>query len=449
MQMKLFDKHPLFKEVTKLALPVAMGMAARTVMNLVDTAMVGRLGAASLAAAGLGGHISTLYVYSFASFNVGIQALAARRYGEKNEEQCGHVINGAIYFILLIGIIGTVLGYFIIPSVFPLLSSDPEVISLGKMYVAIRLLEFFPFAAIGVFRGFFDGVGDTKIYMKSMIIMNGLNIVLNYLLIFGKFGFPELGVKGAAIGSVVSTFAGVVVMLYYAVQHKYRDRYSLFHSLKPDLELMKRLYKLNFPQMMQVFLAYSGFLVFLKMHGLISTVVLAAGNICIAIMSLSYMPGYGIGIAAGTLLSQSLGANKPKLAENYGWEAVKLGIGFMGAMGLVFLFIPDAVMRIFTLDPEIIREGAIALRIIGLLQSIDACGMILGNCLQSAGMTKFVMLADVGINWFIFLPLTYVLAISFKMGIFGAWLALGVYMVIYGCTMLIAFAKGKWKKVKI
>ncbi|MCP4725235.1 MAG: MATE family efflux transporter [bacterium] len=443
--MNLFLEKEYAQKVALIAYPVVLGMISRTIMSLVDAAMVGRLGAVELAAVGLGGHISMLTVYSFGVFNIGIQALISRRFGEGRKQRCGYIVNNILVFITIIGLSGSILGYFFGPGILYVLADDPAVYNVGKSYVAIRFIEFLSFTVIGIYRGFFDGIGNTKVYMKAMIVMNGMNIVLNYVLIFGNFGFPRLEVPGAAIGSMLSSYAGALVMIFHSLKKDLRKEYGLYNKIATDFSIMKKLYTLNFPEMTRVFLGYGGFLIFLKILGMISTVVLAAGNVCIAIMGFSFMPGYGIGTASATLVGQSLGAKKPDIAEKYGWEAVKIGVIVMSFMGFLFILVPDHIMRIFTVDADIIREGIIALRIIGFVQFFDAFGMVIAVSLQGCGMTKFVMKVETAVVWLLFIPLSYVLGIKLGFGTFGAWLSLAVYIAVFGIVMTITFKRGSWK----
>ena len=443
--MKILPQKELSQRVIALAYPVVLGMIARTTMNIVDAAMVGRLGAASLAATALGAHIVLVATYSFGTINVGVQAITSRRFGENKFILCGRTLNKSLLILALIGLIASFVGFTYGRSMLSLIADDPEVYNLGEFYVTIRFLEILPFLLIGVYRGFFDGIGITKVNMQSMIIMNLLNVVLNYLLIYGKFGFPRLEVSGAGIASMISSYLGLTVMIAHSSLPKYRKKYELYKRIIPDFNLIGRLTKLSAPVMIQTFLVFSGFLAFLKIFSMMGTIELAATNVCIAIMSLSFMPAVGMGVAAATLVGQSLGAKRADLAEKYGWESVKLGSMLMGSFGIVFLSIPGLIMKIFTVDPLIIREGVIALRIVGMVQFIDAFGIILMHCLQSAGMTRYVMITEISINWGIFLPLAYILGIVLDMGTFGAWLSLAVYILIFGIIMTLTFIKGNWK----
>ncbi|MFC1561997.1 MATE family efflux transporter [candidate division KSB1 bacterium] len=437
------------KKVISLAYPVVLGMVARTVMGLVDAAMVGRLGAPQLAATGLGAFMVLWFVYSIGMMNIGVQAITSRRYGEMDYVQCGKIIHGTVVVVSLIGLSGSAAGFFLAPELFGLFTDDYLVYTYGKSYVAVRFLELFAYVLIGIYRGFFDGIGKTTVYMRSMLVMNGVNIVLNYLLIFGKFGFPRLEVTGAAIGSMISSYVGVAIVISSSFNSSILKRFSLYTGLKPDFHILKKLYRLSYPAMIQNFFAFLGFLFFLKIIGMIGTVPLAASNVCINITSVSFMPGVGIGIAAATLVGQNLGAKRPDLAEKLVYESVKLGMVFMGSLGVIFLLFPGTIMRLFTPDQAIINEGITALRIVGIVQFIDAVGIILGNCLQGAGMTKYVMIIELICIWIIFIPATYILGIVMGMLTAGAWIGLAIYILFYAIIMSLSFRLGKWKMVTV
>jgi Na+-driven multidrug efflux pump len=196
-------------------------------------------------------------------------------------------------------------------------------------------------------------------------------------------------------------------------------------------------------------LVHIGFAVFLKIMGMAGTPELAATNIVIAIASLAWMPGYGFGIAAAALVGQSLGAGKPEDAEHYAWESVKIGVLVMGFLGILFFLIPEPFMWIFSDDADVIRHGSRALRILAVIQFIDAFGIILSESLEGAGMVRFVMVSEILVNWLYFMPLAYILVLYFNMGITGGWLSLAGYILIFAILMVYKFREGSWKQVKV
>lgn len=446
---RIFPDKEYYPLVITLAYPVVLGMISRTIMSLVDVAMVGRLGAVSLAATGLGAHIVLLVTHSYGSLNVGIQTLTSRRYGEFDFKSCGRNLNGTLIVLAVIGAIISSAGYFSGPVITRFIVNDAEVARLGSSYVSIRFLEVFSFGLIALYRGFFDGIGKTKINMQSMVVINALNIVLNYCLIFGNWGFPRLEVTGAALASAISTYVGIGIMVFHSLLGKYRTKYGLYDHIAPEAPLLKKLVKLSTPVVLQEFFTIAGFLLFLKILSMIGTVELAASTVCISIMSMSFMPGYGLGTAAATLIGQNLGAKRADLAERYGWESVKLGVIVMGSMGVAFILLPQTIMKIFSSDTMIIQTGTDILRLVGFVQFIDAFGIVLNSCLWGAGMTRFVMIAEIVVNWGVFLPVAYLLGITLGYGVLGAWLSLALYMLLIGVIMTITFVRGTWKKIAL
>jgi MATE family multidrug resistance protein len=203
------------------------------------------------------------------------------------------------------------------------------------------------------------------------------------------------------------------------------------------------------PTTVQHGLAMVAWTVFLSLIGLIGTVEQAASNVVVTIMSLSFLPGVSFGIAASTLISQRLGEQEPEEAELMGWEAAKLAALFMGSMGVVFLLFPELLLRIFTPEIEVIQTGVVPLRIMGAVQVFDGVGMTMGSALQGAGMNRWVMVVEVSISWFIFIPLAYLGGIVAGWGMFGAWSAVGVYLVMYAVACSWKFAGKSWQKVRI
>jgi MATE family multidrug resistance protein len=437
------------RTVFTLAGPVIVGMISQTLLNVVDTAMVGRLGSTSLAATGMGGLVFWLTLGSLSALNEGTQAITARRVGEGRSEAAGQVIDNSVVIALAMGLTTSVLGVLFAPKLFPLIIHDPEVGVLGSGYLRARYLGAVQFMLIFAFRGFFNGIGRTVIHMRIAILVNVVNVFLNWLLIFGNLGAPKLGVMGAGLASAAGTTAGAVGILWTAYLGSYRHKYQLLRKGNASWEVKKNIMRLALPTTVQHGLAMVAWTVFLSLIGLIGTVEQAASNVVVTIMSLSFLPGVSFGIAASTLISQRLGEQEPEEAELMGWEAAKLAALFMGSMGVVFLLFPELLLRIFTPEIEVIQTGVVPLRIMGAVQVFDGVGMTMGSALQGAGMNRWVMVVEVSISWFIFIPLAYLGGIVAGWGMFGAWSAVGVYLVMYAVACSWKFAGKSWQKVRI
>ena len=439
----------LVSVVLGLSYPIMAGMVSRTLLSFMDTLMVGRLGAVSIASVGLGSTTVWVVIYLFFSLGVGTQIMTSRRYGERNYKECGNLLNNAVMFSVIAALVFTALGFMESRRIFKFIAVDPLVYHYGSSYIRIRIFEVFSFTIISVFAGFFNGIGITRIHMCVMLIVNIMNIFLNYLLIFGKFGFPRLEVTGAALASTISTYLGAIVIVLISLKEKYWEKFLYFKNLKVSLNTLTTLLKLSYPNALKNFFILSGYMIFLKFIGIIGTKDLAASIICLTVTSISWMPAVGIGVATVTLVGQSLGSRESKLAERYSWESIKLSLVIMGSIGVLFMVFPKWIMEIFTSDTEIIQKGTTVLRILGVIQFFDAFGIILSSSLEGAGKTFFVGFSEILFFWLVFIPLSYLLGVFFEFGIIGSWIAMIAYFFGFDIVLFRNFKKGRWKKHKV
>ncbi|MFC1558267.1 MATE family efflux transporter, partial [candidate division KSB1 bacterium] len=365
-----FDKG-LTNTILRLSYPVMIGMMSRTLLSFTDTIMAGRLGAAAIASVGLGSVTAWILIFTFFSLGTGTQIMTSRKFGEGNMRECGAVLQTSSVFSVTIALFAILSVFMVTDKIFFHIAKDPLVYNYGSVYVKIRIFEIISFTIITVFSGFFNGIGNMKIHMRIMLVVNLLNIVLNYLLIFGKFGFPRLEVTGAAFGSTISTYVGAIVVIIITLRRKYLREFLYFRKFEIRTDIIKSLVRLAYPTALKNFLILIGYTLFLKYIGIIGTKELAASNISLTITNLSWMPGVGIGTAATTLVGRSLGAGKSELAERYGWESIKISVLIMGSIGVIFFAFPQLILRVFTNDIEVIQKGIAVLRILGAVQFLD------------------------------------------------------------------------------
>jgi len=424
-------------------------MISQTLMNVVDTAMVGRLGAAALAATGLGGLLSWLVLGTLGGLNMGVQAITARRYGEGKKLDAGKVLDNGLLIAFVIGSFCTVVLSFFVSDQFKYFSEDTAVIAAGKGYIFYRLLGGLPFLIIAAHRGFFNGISKTKLHMRVVIVNNILNVVLNYILIFGKFGLPRMEAHGAGLATTLATIIGAIYFFIITIQPSRRKPYRYYAPANLSWDVCKGITRLAVPSGLQVLLAMTGYAAFSAIIARIGTIELATTNVCITIWSLAFLPGAGLGVAAASLIGQKLGEKKPEMAEKFGWESARMGIIIMGLIGLVFILIPELIFKIFTDDQAVIATGRIPLMILGIVQAFDATGMVLSQALQGAGMNRWVLKAEVLLSWGFFVPTTAVIVLIFDFGHNAAWMVLGIYLLLYGSAITAKFAGGKWKSVRV
>jgi len=447
----IIDKVRLHPErsraVIRLAYPVSLGMLSITLLSVVDTAMLGRLGSLPLAAAGISGVGYFAVVFSLAGIGIGVQTLTSRRYGEGHLLQCGNVLNAGLLLALVGGIPLVIASAWIADIISPLLSHDPQVAQLGAIYLRYRFLGAAFLLLNMVYRGFFSGVGDTRQLMTSAVLVTIANILLDYALIFGHWGLPQMGIAGASIASSLATGIGTLYLVGVSLSQRYRERFHPYHHL--SLPWFFPIFRLSLPVIGQRFIANGSFFAFFSIVSRIGTLELAASNIIRSVLGLSIMPAIGIGVAAATLVGQNLGGKSPEEAEGFGGEATKLAAYMMTGIGLLFLAFPREIFSIYTADTAVIALGRLPLAMLGVIQAFAGVALVLGQALQGAGNTRYVMLVELGVCSLLYLPLAYLFGLRLGLGIVGAWSGEFAYWLTLAFLLGWKFKRGTWKKIRV
>jgi putative MATE family efflux protein len=444
--MNLLPHKNYYNKILRVALPAIAGLSSQMVVSLVDTAMVGRLDEATYALAAMGiGVLATWALISFfSSLATGIHVIVARKYGQADYISCGITLNNSILIAMVIGIIVAAVGVFFANPIAHLFAADPVVGDYASDYIFYRFLGI-PFFLISVsYRGFFFGISKTKIFMISGVITNLLNVIFNYILIYGEFGFPRMGLAGAGLGSTFATVFDPMFYLFIILLPSYRKRFQNFKNLKIDKNIISAIFKISLPVSFQNVFILIGFLSFIAIIGLIGTVEQAATQAIISTLFISFLPCFGFGIAVQTLVGNNLGAGKYNLAKIYGFETAKVATVYTVILSIIYMVIPQYVLLIVTNNQSIIEMAVPALRVAGFTQLFYGVGIVLANGLQAAGRTMYVMKAEVIANLLIFVPLSYFLGVYLGLGFTWAWLALPVYIIAYSTMMYIKFNSGNW-----
>lgn len=447
--MKFSLNPELSRQIMKLAYPIILANVSLTLLNVVDTAMLGRLTPAALAAAGMGGLVFSTFLFTLGSIREGTQALVARRKGEGEFTMCGQVLDNSLTIGFILGITFTVFSPWLARLLSPLLSSDPTVVGLLEVYIEYRFFGalFFLFAA--TFAGFFNGIGRTKVQMNYAIIITASNILLDYLLIFGKFGLPRLEVQGAALASTLALMLGTAYFVVLSLRKECRLRYRHLHPVNVSFSQIGKIVGLSLPLIVQSFVGMGGFLAYFWLIGKIGTLELAATRIIFSILSVTFMFSLALSIAASIMVGQNMGAKKFEVAESSVWEAVKIGMLTMGGIGIILMFFPSQILSIFTNSLEVVQVGIIPLVIMGMASILGAIGIIPRFALIGAGNMRFVMLAEIVITCLIYLPSTYLFGLHLGWGIIGASLGEVSYRVAVALIMAIKFKAGGWREIRI
>lgn len=432
-----------------MATPVVLANLSQTLMGLVDTLMVGRLGAEPLAAVGVATLLFSALAMSLKNADVAAQTITARRVGQGRDAEVGAVLATAIAVVVAVGFLFMLVGVIWPDFLMRLISTDPEVRSLGVTYLRFRYAGMVPLLVFFIIKAVFDGIGWTRIGMGVGIGMNLANVVLNYLLIFGKLGLPAMGVAGAALASTLSAALAALVILGFALRPVVRRRFRVLCRTNFHTQLIRPFIQLGWPPAVQALSNIVALLIFFFIVGKISVLAVAAGNVVMRIMALSFMPGFGVSTAVQTLVSQSLGRRDIKGARRATGGGVGLAVVLMGTFGVAFVLVPGFFLRLFTTSPEIVTEGMPALRVLGLVQVIDAVGITLAGALRGAGATRTVMLVDIIAGFGLLPPLTYLFGVVLEGGLLGAFLAVLTWFTLYAVGMTGLYFRGHWERLDV
>ena len=448
--MKLFSFTNDHKKILRLALPAIAGASTQMVVSLVDAAMVGRLTNAEyyLAAMGIGVIATWAVVSLFSSLATGTHVLIARRFGSQDFDECVHVLNTSLILSLIIGIVvGSIVVLFAY-DIANFFAVDSQVANYAGQFLHYRFMGI-PFFLITVsYRGFFFGIGKTKIFMYSAILINFLNIIFNYIFIYGAFGMPAMGLAGSGLGSTIATFCDLLFYIAVSLRPSYRHKFHYFKNFGFAKKIALSIIKISLPVSLQNIFILVGFLSFISITGLIGTSQQAASTAVFSSLQFSLMPCFGFGIAVQTIVGNCIGSKNFIQAKHLCYETSRLAIYYTLVVGIVFLLLPRWVLIIITNDSSVIETAVPALRIAGAGQVFYAVGVVLANGLQAAGKTLYVMLSEVIVNWFVFVPIAYFLGVYLKLGLVGAWSALPFYVVLYSSVIFLKFKYGKWEKYK-
>jgi len=444
--MNLLPVNNYYKKILQVALPAIAGLSTQMVVSLVDTAMVGRIDDATYALAAMGiGVLATWALISFfSSLATGIHVVVARKYGEEDYISCGVTLNNSLLIAVIIGTIVAMVGVFFSYPIAHLFATDETVGNYASEYLYYRFMGI-PFFLISVsFRGFFFGISKTKIFMFSGVITNLLNIIFNYIFIYGEFGFPKMGLAGAGLGSTLATMFDGLFYIVIIMLPSYRKRFQNLKHLSLNKNIISAILKISLPVSFQNIFILIGFLSFVSITGIIGTLEQAATQAIISTLFISFLPCFGFGIAVQTLVGNNLGAKKFLLAKIYGFETAKVATIYTIILGFIFIIIPQYVLLIITNDQTIIDTAIPSLRVAGFAQIFYGVGVVLANGLQAAGRSFYVMKSEVITNLVIFVPLAYFLGVYLELGLTWAWMALPVYIILYSLVIYLKFNSVDW-----
>jgi putative MATE family efflux protein len=420
-------------------------MLSQNLLNLVDTAMVGSLGDAALAGVGLGGFANFLLTAFILGLSTGVQTMAARRMGEGRLHETAIPLNGGLLIAVVVAVPWSALLIWLAPEYFPVLTSDPAVIEQGVPYLQARLFAMFAMGMNFAFRGYWNAVDKSMLYMRTLIFMHAMNIFLNWVLIFGHLGAPPLGATGAGVASAISTVFGTGS--YFVLGRSFARDAGFLHGL-PKRETITMIIRMAAPAGFQQFFFAAG-TVFLALVARMGTSELAATKVIIDLILVGILPGLGFGLAAASLAGQALGRGDPHDAKQWGWDVTKIAILVVGLLSIPAVLFPEWILSGFIHDTSTLAIAKSPLRLVATFLFLDAVGMVLMNALMGAGDIKRVMLVATSFQWLVFLPLVYLIGPVMGLGLAVVFALQVMYRSFQSLTFALMWKRGRWQSIEL
>ncbi|MEJ2336256.1 MAG: MATE family efflux transporter [Gemmatimonadales bacterium] len=442
-----YTRGSLNRAVALLAIPMVLEMAGESAFAVADAFFVARLGGEALAAVGLTESVLEI-IYAIAiGLSMSTTAMVARRFGEKNERAAARTAVQAIAVGIATSIILGAAGVIWAPQLLRAMGATPETVEIGTTYTRVMYGTMGVIVLLFLNNAIYRGVGDAAMAMRSVWLANGINIVLDPLLIFGVGPFPELGLTGAAVATTIGRGAGVAYQLW-GLSRGRRLRVA-GSDVRLDLGIVWRLLRISVGGVGQLLVSQVSYIGLIRILAGFGTAVLAGYVVAIRVVIFIIMPAWGLSNAAATLVGQNLGARKPERAERAVYVTGAWNMLFMAAITVLFVTFASQIIEPFISEPESHASGTSALRIISYGYVFYAWGMVMLQAFNGAGDTATPTKLNFVIFWLFQLPLAWILARSLSQVPVGVYWAIAIAYSLSAVVGILLFRRGKWKEKEV
>ncbi|MBL4754691.1 MAG: MATE family efflux transporter [Flavobacteriales bacterium] len=447
-------KENSYSQIWKITYPIIIGYLAQNIVYVVDTAFLGRVSEVALGAGGLAGLYYIAIFMLGMGFGTGSQIMMARRHGQGDTTSIGKILDHSWYFLMAFAVVVFLILKYATPFFFDIALSSGGVNAASMEYLDYRAFGIF-FAFINVaFRAFFVGIGKTQVLIWSTVVMAVVNIALDYALIFGNWGFPEMGIGGAALASVISEGFAMLYFAWYALskgeenQITFRQQYNFLQLPKVDFAAMKNLLKISIPVMFQNFISLGGwFLFYLIIEGM-GERPLAISNIVRSIYLILMIPAIAFYSATYTLVSNTMGRDESHEIKPLLKRIIGLGFLFSLVLSIIISLIPEYVVEIYTNDANLLLETIPTLRVVTVALLLIPFSMVMFAAVAGTGNTIESLVLEVT-TVLIYLSCTYYFARVLSWPVEQVWYTELIYLIILGTLSVVFFKTWNWRRAKV
>jgi len=447
----------LYGDIIRIAWPSFIELLLTQLASMVDLMMVGsmggksnpEIGTAALAAVGLTTQPKFLLMAAFIAMNTGITALVARNKGTGDSKQANLVVRQGLLFTFCITVTLSVLGaIFARPMVIFMGSTEELVTKWATQYLQIQMIGFLSFALTSTITASLRAVGDSKTCMIYNLIANVVNVIFNWLLIYGNLGFPKLGVAGASLATVIGQVVAFIMAFVVMIRGNGFLKLQFKLGFKPDKIVLGNMINIGLPAMVEQLLMRAGMIIFAKTVASLGTTAYATHQVCMNIQALSFMTGQAFAVSATTLMGQSLGKRRTDMAQAYCSRTRYVGFAFSILLALMFIFFGGTIVGLYNSDPQIIKIGGQIMLFVAFLQPFQSSQFIIAGALRGAGDTKATAIFTF-ITVLLVRPVVAITLIKLNFGLYGAWAAMATDQIIRSILVLGRYNSGKWKLIKL
>lgn len=446
---RLNPTYDAIGEMLKISLPIIVAMASHNVMTLVDTGMLAHYGTDELASVGAAGAVA----FVFLGFIFGVagctSTFVSQSLGRGRHEDCARYTWQGLYFAIAMQVL--VIPFLIwAPLIFQGFGHEPDVQRLEAIYFRIRMAHIVSTASYAALSSYFQGIGRPGIPMVTALLANGLNIVLDWLLIFGKAGLPEMGITGAAIATAIASYFQAALLLAAFLWPSMHERFKTRTTWRFDLARLRQLLRIGSPAGLSFSLHVASWAIFTNvLIGRLGRDILAANNITHSIIGLSFMPAIGLNKGVTVLVGKYIGRRDIPAAKRRAYVGIALAMLYMSFCGALFVLFRGPVIRLFRSEPNIVKAGGTMLILAAIFQAFDALAIMSHGALRGAGDTRFPAVIDIASGWLLLIPLGYLLTFTLGWGYTGAWTAAAVQIATVSVIFFWRFVSEAWRKIDI
>jgi len=442
----------MYRDIAKIAWPSFVEFMLAQPASMADMMMVGRLGNQAIAAVGLATQPRMLLATLFMSMNVGTTAMIARCRGAGDRDRARLFLRQALLMAAIFSLVSSVVGYFGAEWMIRFMGTSAaraETVLAGTQYMQVQMIGFATMGITATITAALRAVGDSKTAMRYNIVSNVVNVIFNFLLIEGRLGFPRLEVLGASLATVLGQLAALVMAVYTITRKRRYLHVSIRDDFRPRWEPLREIFNIGIPAMLEQLVMRAGMIIYARIVNSIGDIAQSTHQICINILSMSFMTGQAVAVSSTSLVGQCLGKRRPDMSHNYARRSQTLSLIVAMVIAAFFVFFGKFTVGLYldSADPHyavILEEGAKVLLLVALIQPLQSSQFVLAGALRGAGDTKatalITLITILGVR-----PLVAALTVNqLGLGLLGAWGAMVCDQTVRSTLIMLRYKRGKW-----